>query len=191
LGSHLHEVGEPPALKLGLPYPSNIRIDKRSDSSCTVAWDPPAAPISISQSIDCEQPLGGEVAAGDMVKVQTYSVYLNHELYAVVGASEECAVLVEGVDLAVPNRVSVQANVGKDVSSKPQECTLLFGKSEFGFFGSFFVCLGAGGDKHTEIGNSSFMTITITLEIFTVLLQLLSYYLFKKKVLLQLLSYYR
>jgi len=103
-----------------------------------VSWDPPTAPISLNQSIDCEQllqsTLNGEstiVADMSAFKLQSYNVYLNHEIYMVINANEERCVLLEDVDLNVPNRISIQAVAcEKDVSSKPQECTLLFGTSK-------------------------------------------------------------
>lgn len=134
--NYLHDVSETGAVKIGLPYPSNIKIEKQSETSFIVTWDPPAAPISLNQSIDCEQSPSLSSApnsTGDesLIKVQTYNLYLNHEIYTVINATEEPMVLVENVDLNVPNRISIQALVNKDISSKPQECTLLFGKSKF------------------------------------------------------------
>ncbi len=126
-------------VKIGLPYPSNIKIEKRNDTSFLVSWDPPTAPISLNQSIDCEQlqhqqsTLNSEstsVADTSAFKLQSYNIYLNHEVYTMINANEERAVIVEDVDLNMPNRISIQAVAsGKDMSSKPQECTLLFGSS--------------------------------------------------------------
>jgi len=79
-----------------------------------VSWDPPTAPISLNQSIDCEQLLQST---------------LNGE--STIVADMSAFKLLEDVDLSVPNRISIQAVAcEKDVSSKPQECTLLFGTSK-------------------------------------------------------------
>lgn len=86
-------------VKIGLPYPYNIKIEKRSDTSFLVRWEAPTAAISLNQSIDCDQN-DVNIDTSDP-KVQSYSIYLNHEIYTMINASEETYALVENADLSV------------------------------------------------------------------------------------------
>ena len=128
IAKYIDELSES-TVKIGLPYPHNIKIEKRSDTSFVIRWEAPTAAISLNQSIDCDQN-DASIDTCDP-KIQSYNIYLNHEIYTMINATEETIALVEDVDLSVPNRVSIQAIANKDISSKPQECTLLFGTSIF------------------------------------------------------------
>ena len=88
------------AIKIGLPYPNNLKVEKFSDKSVIVTWDPPSAPISLSQSIDGEN-LTGTYDMNEMNILQNYSVYLNHELYTVLNIAEDRVVIIDDVDLSV------------------------------------------------------------------------------------------
>jgi hypothetical protein len=88
------------AIKIGLPYPNNLKVEKFSDKSVIVTWDPPSAPISLSQSIDGEN-LTGTYDMNEMNILQNYSLYLNHELYTVLNIAEDRVVIIDDVDLSV------------------------------------------------------------------------------------------
>ena len=66
-----------------------------------VSWDPPVAPISLNQSIECDQSTFQEtLTANDTpLKVQSYNLFLNHEIYTIINASEDLFVLIDDVDL--------------------------------------------------------------------------------------------
>jgi hypothetical protein len=99
--NYFENLSEPSAIKIGLPYPQNLRIEKRSDSSFIVTWEPPTAPIS-NQSIDNDNlSVPASFHDSSEIIIQSYKVYLNHEIYSVINAEEDLMVLVENVDLSV------------------------------------------------------------------------------------------
>lgn len=114
--------------KQGLPYPNNMKVEKRSETSLMVTWDPPTAPLPINQSIDVDNLSD---LNEQLVTVQTYNLFLNNELRGVISGLDERVAVLDDVDLTVPNRISIQAVIAKGIMSKPQECTLLFGSSNY------------------------------------------------------------
>lgn len=88
------------SIKIGLPYPNGLKVEKFSEKSVIVTWDAPSAPISLSQSIDGEN-LSGTFDMSEMNILQSYNVYLNHELYTVVNVAEDRVVIVDDVDLSI------------------------------------------------------------------------------------------
>lgn len=116
-----------PQIKLGLPYPNNMKVEKRSETSLLVTWDPPTAPLSINQSIDVDNLSD---INEQLVNVQSYNLFLNNELRSVISSMDERVAVLDEIDLGVPNRISIQAVIAKGIMSKPQECTLLFGSSK-------------------------------------------------------------
>lgn len=113
--------------KQGLPYPNNLKVEKRSESSLVVTWDPPTAPLPINQSIDVDNLSD---LNEQLVTVQSYNLFLNNELRSVISGMDDRVAILDEIDLAVPNRISIQAVIAKGIMSKPQECTLLFGSSK-------------------------------------------------------------
>ncbi|CAF0705935.1 unnamed protein product [Brachionus calyciflorus] len=117
-------------VKIGLPYPSNLKVEKRSDKSIFICWDAPTAPLPLDQSIENDtQNNNNNNDLKQNVEVTFYNLYLNNELHSVVNGNDDRIAIFENIDLTVPNRISIQANAGKDRMSKPQECTLLFGSN--------------------------------------------------------------
>lgn len=116
-----------PQIKLGLPYPNNMKVEKRSETSLLVTWDPPTAPLSINQSIDVDNLSD---INEQLVNVQSYNLFLNNELRSVISSMDDRVAILDEIDLGVPNRISIQAVIAKGIMSKPQECTLLFGSSK-------------------------------------------------------------
>ncbi len=114
-------------IKVGLPYPNNLRLEKQSDTSLLAKWDPPTAPISLNQSIEFENYNGTVDSVEQILNIQFYNVYLNNELYCVINEAEERKALLERIDFNSSNRISIQAITTKGLASKPQECTMLFG----------------------------------------------------------------
>lgn len=92
------------SIKIGLPYPNNLKVEKFSEKSVIVTWDPPSAPISLSQSIDGEN-LTGTFDMNEMNIIQSYNVYLNHDLYVVVNISEDRVVIIDDVDLSLVRKM--------------------------------------------------------------------------------------
>ena len=99
LNSFIDNISEP-SIKIGLPYPSNLKIEKRTETSVFVSWDGPTAAISLNQSIDNES-LATTLQDANEVSFQSYNIFLNHEIYAVINASEELSLLIDNVDLNV------------------------------------------------------------------------------------------
>lgn len=112
--------------KQGLPYPNNLKVEKRSESSLLVTWDPPTAPLPINQSIDVDNLSD---LNEQLVTVQSYNLFINNELRSVISGMDDRVAVLDDIDLTVPNRISIQAVIAKGIMSKPQECTLLFGSS--------------------------------------------------------------
>lgn len=99
------------AIKIGLPYPHNLRVERLGENSILVKWDPPTAAISsLNQSIDSTDNMNHSVSQFDLnndaqmvqgvSNVQTYNLYLNNELHSVINGGEECAAIIEEVDLS-------------------------------------------------------------------------------------------
>jgi hypothetical protein len=87
-------------IKIGLPYPNNLKVEKRSETSLLVSWDPPTAPLPINQSIDTDNLYVYDLNE-QMVNVQTYNLYLNHELHSVISGMDDRIAILEGIDLSV------------------------------------------------------------------------------------------
>jgi hypothetical protein len=108
-----------------LPYPHNLRVEKKSDTSIQVSWDPPTAPLSLNQSIEHDG--GSSDLVDHTMIIQTYNIFLNNELKNALNGSEDRTLVLNDIDFSVANRISIQALTTKGAMSKPQECTLLFG----------------------------------------------------------------
>lgn len=122
-------------IKIGLPYPNNLRVEKRSEKSLLIYWDRPSAPLSFDQSIDSDyNPISD---FNGNIEVAYYNLFLNNELHSVINGNDEQIAVIDDIDLSVPNRISIQAVASKDRMSKPQECTLLFGSSKKNFLFKF------------------------------------------------------
>jgi hypothetical protein len=89
-------------VKIGLPYPSNLRAEKMSENSLLVRWDPPTTPISLNQSIDIEN-LNASTFDEQIISIQNYNLFLNHDLHSVLYGGDECAAIVEDIDLNTVN----------------------------------------------------------------------------------------
>jgi hypothetical protein len=87
-----------PQIKIGLPYPNNLRVEKRSETSLTVTWDPPTAPLPINQSVDVENI---NDLNEQLVNVQCYNLFLNNELRCVISGMDERLAILDDIDLGV------------------------------------------------------------------------------------------
>ena len=87
-------------VKIGLPYPSNLRVEKVSEMSLLIRWDPPTAAISLNQSLDFENLNNPQFDSNEqVVNVLNYNLYLNNELHSVINGNDECAAIIEDIDL--------------------------------------------------------------------------------------------
>lgn len=82
--------------KVGLPYPSNLKVEKRSEASLLVTWDPPTAPLPISQSIDVDNLAD---LNEQLITVQCYNLYLNNELRCVISGIDDRVAVLDDIDL--------------------------------------------------------------------------------------------
>lgn len=98
--SNPSESNDESQVKIGLPYPNNIKVEKRSETSLIVSWDPPTAPLPINQSIDVDNLYD---LNEQLVSVQSYNLYLNNELRSVLSGVEERVAILDDVDLTVVN----------------------------------------------------------------------------------------
>lgn len=98
-----YDDGSDTSIKIGLPYPNNLKVEKFSEKSVIVTWDAPNAPISLSQSIDGEIMTSGVTynEFSEINNIQNYNVYLNHELYTMVNLAEDRVVIIDDVDFSV------------------------------------------------------------------------------------------
>lgn len=87
------------SIKIGLPYPNNLKVEKRSETSLLVSWDPPTAPLPINQSIDAENLYAYDINE-QVVNVQKYNLFLNHELHNVINGTDERIAILEDIDLS-------------------------------------------------------------------------------------------
>jgi hypothetical protein len=88
-------------VRIGLPYPSNLRVEKMSEMSLLVRWDPPTAPISLNQSIEFDNLNNPAFDPNDqaVATIQSYNLYLNNELHSMINGNDECAAIIDGIDL--------------------------------------------------------------------------------------------
>ncbi|XP_069134762.1 RIMS-binding protein 2-like [Argopecten irradians] len=96
---------ESPEAKPGFSCPCKLTLDRQLTSSILISWQPPTE---------------------DTI-VQSYRVYVDGELKAIVKSNERTKALMENVDSRNVHRVSVQCltNVGQ---STDRQCTILIGK---------------------------------------------------------------
>ena len=87
-------------IKIGLPYPNNLRVEKRSETSLLVKWDAPTAAISLNQSVDGDN-ITGSFDPNEIILLQGYNIYLNHEHHSVTNASEDRVAILENIELSV------------------------------------------------------------------------------------------
>jgi hypothetical protein len=109
-----------------LPYPHNLRVEKKSDKSIQISWDPPTAPLPLYQSIEHDAGSSSDLVDHNMI-IQNYNIFLNNELKNALNGNEDRLVVLNDIDFSISNRISIQATTSKGAMSKPQECTLLFG----------------------------------------------------------------
>ena len=99
---NLNEDLDESSIKIGLPYPNNLKVEKRSETSLLVTWDPPTAPLN--QSTDGEN-LGGTFDLSESnLSIQSYNLYLNHELYRVINANEDLIAVLNDIDLSMVSK---------------------------------------------------------------------------------------
>ena len=89
------------SIKIGLPYPSNLKVEKQSDTQILVNWEPPTAPLSLNQSIESDNLVSTEATSEQIIQIQTYNVFLNHELYKSLSGVEERIVVIKDVNLNI------------------------------------------------------------------------------------------
>lgn len=129
---YLSDKNKEDRVKIGLPYPNNLRVEKRTEKSLLIYWDPPSAPLPIDQPLDADYNPVNDLNIN--IQVAYYNLFLNNELHSVINGNDEQIAVIDDIDLSVPNRISIQAVASKDRMSKPQECTLLFGSSNIKCF---------------------------------------------------------
>lgn len=86
-----------------VPYPVDLRLQRRLASSAVIAWEP-----------------------GDCKDTISFDVYLDKKLVTSVRPTERTKALLECVDMNLPHRVSVR-NQTKTGSSRDEECTIIIG----------------------------------------------------------------
>ena len=84
--------------KAYLPYPSNLKVEKQSETLILVSWDPPTAPLSFNQSIEGDNYLSTD-SNDQTIAIQTYNIFLNNELYSTISGNEERVTILKDVDL--------------------------------------------------------------------------------------------
>lgn len=89
------------SVKIGVPYPNNLKVEKESDNQILVSWDPPTAPLSLNQSIESDNLPLNEAAHEQTVHIQTYNVYLNNELYISLNGQDERICILKNIDLTI------------------------------------------------------------------------------------------
>ena len=92
--------------KVIVPFPRQLRVDKRLSHSLLISWLPPR--------------LSGEE------HVQEYRIDVNHQLKTIVDGEKSSAV-VENVHEAGTYRISVSAVLHESIRSDPLRCTILYG----------------------------------------------------------------
>lgn len=83
--------------KFGVPYPNNLRLEKKSDRSILVNWDPPTAPLGQTQSIDYDNNFVD--VKEQVVNVQTYNLFLNNDIYKSINGNQPLSILIQDIDL--------------------------------------------------------------------------------------------
>lgn len=96
--SSTSSINEPSTIRIGMPYPNNLKVEKRSETSLLVTWDPPTAPLSINQSLDVDNL---SELNEQLVSVQTYNLYLNNELRSVISGMDERIAILDDIDLTM------------------------------------------------------------------------------------------
>lgn len=90
------------SVRIGLPYPNNLKVEKRSETSLLASWDPPTAPLSLSQSIDGDSLCAITYDLNEQaINVQSYNLYLNHEIHSVINGNEDRVAVLEDIDLTM------------------------------------------------------------------------------------------
>jgi hypothetical protein len=85
-----------------IAFPNNLKIDKKSERSVIVTWDPPTIPLPSDQQLEgnvANLPINVDQTVP--VVILNYNIYLNHELYAVVGGTSERLTTIEDVDMQI------------------------------------------------------------------------------------------
>ncbi len=89
------------SIKLGLPYPNNLKVEKQSENQVLVSWDPPTAPLSLNQSIESDILPPAESTSEQVIQIQTYNVFLNNELHSSMNGNEERISILKNINLTV------------------------------------------------------------------------------------------
>ncbi len=89
------------SVKIGVPYPNNLKVEKQTDNQILVSWDAPTAPLSLNQSIESDNLPSNEAAHEQTVHIQTYNVYLNNELYISINGQDERICILKNIDLTI------------------------------------------------------------------------------------------
>lgn len=98
------------SIKIGLPYPNNLKVEKQSDNQILVSWDPPTAPLSLNQSIESDSLPLTEIANEQVVQIQTYNIFLNNELYSSINGNEERISILKNIDLTIVSDFYIQVS---------------------------------------------------------------------------------
>jgi hypothetical protein len=89
------------SIKIGLPYPNNLKVEKQSENQVLVSWDPPTAPLSLNQSIESDILPPTESTSEQVIQIQTYNVFLNNELHNSINGIEERISMLKNINLTV------------------------------------------------------------------------------------------
>ena len=87
-------------VKPSMSFPNSLKVEKQSDTLILVSWDGPTAPLSFNQSIDSDN-IVMDNTSDQVISVQTYNVFLNHELLMAVNGIDERVAVLNNVDLSI------------------------------------------------------------------------------------------
>ncbi|OQR69342.1 RIMS-binding protein 2-like [Tropilaelaps mercedesae] len=91
-----------------VPAPQRLVLERQLNKSILIGWLPP------------------DVVLGSL---ESYQVYVDGELRAVIRAGERTRALVESVDSSIPHRVSVRSVLVSGHHSRDAACTVVIGKN--------------------------------------------------------------